>query len=60
MYDIAGEDPIDGKTDLNPEGLTAAYGKHAAALAERLARGGLSCKVYMNGNRDKRGLGFAL
>ena len=40
-----GEKPIDGKTDVNPEGLTAAYGKHAAAMAERLAAGDLSCKV---------------
>lgn len=49
VCDIAGEEPIDGKTDLNPEGLTAAYGKHAPALAERLARGGLSCKVWNEG-----------
>ncbi len=40
-----GEKPIDGKTDVNPEGLTAAYGKHATAMAERLAAGDLSCKV---------------
>ena len=40
-----GEKPIDGVTDLNPEGLTAATGKHAAAFAARLAAGGLSCKV---------------
>lgn len=40
-----GEKPTDGKTDVNPEGLTAATGKHAAALAERLIAGGLSCKV---------------
>lgn len=40
-----GEKPIDGKTDVNPEGLTAATGKHAAAFAARLAAGGLSCKV---------------
>eukprot|EP00798_Chlamydomonas_sp_ICE-L_P013686 gene13686-19575_t len=40
-----GEKPIDGKTDVNPEGLSAAYGKHAAAVAERLTSGGLSCKV---------------
>ena len=41
-----GEKPIDGKTDVNPEGLTAAYGKHAAVVAERLAGGDLSCKVW--------------
>lgn len=40
-----GDKPIDGKTDVNPEGLTAAYGLHAAAISERLQRGGLSCKV---------------
>ncbi|MED6218937.1 hypothetical protein PIB30_031164 [Stylosanthes scabra] len=40
-----GETPIDGKTDTNPEGLTAAYGKWAPAVAERLHAGGLSCKV---------------
>lgn len=40
-----GEPPIDGKTDTNPEGLTAAYGKWASAIAARLYSGGLSCKV---------------
>ncbi|KDO46114.1 hypothetical protein CISIN_1g021746mg [Citrus sinensis] len=40
-----GERPIDGKTDTNPEGLTAAYGKWASVVAERLSVGGLSCKV---------------
>lgn len=40
-----GEPPIDGKTDTNPEGLTAAYGKWASAVAARLQAGGLSCKV---------------
>ncbi|CAL0325902.1 unnamed protein product [Lupinus luteus] len=40
-----GEAPIDGKTDTNPEGLTAAYGKWASAVADRLDAGGLSCKV---------------
>ncbi|KAE9584494.1 hypothetical protein Lal_00021705 [Lupinus albus] len=40
-----GEAPIDGKTDTNPEGLTAAYGKWASAVADRLDSGGLSCKV---------------
>ncbi len=40
-----GDKPTDGKTDLNPEGLTAAYGKHAQAVAARLHSGGLSCKV---------------
>lgn len=40
-----GETPIDGKTDANPEGLTAVTGKHAQAFAARLAGGDLSCKV---------------
>ncbi|KMT03790.1 hypothetical protein BVRB_8g189350 [Beta vulgaris subsp. vulgaris] len=40
-----GEPPIDGKTDTNPEGLTAAFGKWGSAIAERLLVGGLSCKV---------------
>ncbi|KAK7255072.1 hypothetical protein RIF29_28474 [Crotalaria pallida] len=40
-----GEAPIDGKTDTNPEGLTAAHGKWASAVADRLDAGGLSCKV---------------
>ncbi len=40
-----GEAPVDGKTDTNPEGLTAAYGKWASAVAGRLNAGGLSCKV---------------
>lgn len=45
-----GEPPVDGKTDTNPEGLTAAYGKWASAVAGRLQAGGLSCKVL-----DKEG-----
>ncbi|GMH14133.1 hypothetical protein Nepgr_015974 [Nepenthes gracilis] len=40
-----GEPPTDGKTDTHPEGLTAAYGKWASAVASRLHAGGLSCKV---------------
>ncbi|XP_021893190.1 uncharacterized protein LOC110811115 [Carica papaya] len=40
-----GEPPVDGKTDTNPEGLTAAYGKWASAVAARLHSGNLSCKV---------------
>lgn len=40
-----GEPPTDGKTDTNPEGLTAAYGKWASAVTGRLLAGGLSCKV---------------
>lgn len=41
-----GEPPIDGKTDTDPEGLTAAFGKWASAVAARLHSGGLTCKVY--------------
>lgn len=40
-----GDAPQDGKTDTNPEGLTAAQGKHAEAFAARLAAWDLSCKV---------------
>lgn len=40
-----GDPPTDGKTDVNPEGLTAAYGPHAAAVAARLHAAGLSCKA---------------
>lgn len=42
-----GEAPIDGITDTNPEGLTAAFGKWASAVAARLHSGGLSCKVRL-------------
>ncbi|KAH8523079.1 hypothetical protein H0E87_003655 [Populus deltoides] len=42
-----GEPPTDGKTDTNPVGLTAAYGKWASAVAARLHAGGLSCKKQM-------------
>jgi hypothetical protein len=40
-----GEAPIDGKTDRNPEGLTAAWGLHAEGIARRLNDNGLSCKL---------------
>ena len=40
-----GATPIDGITSVNPEGLTAATGKHAQALSDRLAKLGLKCKV---------------
>ncbi|KAG0504356.1 hypothetical protein M758_6G024300 [Ceratodon purpureus] len=40
-----GDPPLDGKTDTNPEGLTAATGKWAAATAARFHAAGLSCKV---------------
>ncbi|KAF7099250.1 hypothetical protein CFC21_100907 [Triticum aestivum] len=40
-----GEPPVDGITDANPEGLTAALGNWAPAVAARLQNGGLTCKV---------------
>jgi hypothetical protein len=42
-----GDPPQDGKTDANPEGLTAASGKWASAMASRLHAAGLSCKVTL-------------
>eukprot|EP01039_Chlorochromonas_danica_P004177 gene4177-4590_t len=47
-YAIAkkGDTPIDGKTDLNPEGLTAVTGKWAEDFAARMQQAGLSCHVY--------------
>lgn len=45
-----GEAPVDGITDTNPEGLTAAYGKWASAVATRLNAAGLSCKVKAKTN----------
>lgn len=40
-----GEPPTDGKTDLNPDGLTKATGPWAEAFAARCAAAGLSCDV---------------
>ena len=40
-----GAKPEDGKTDTNPEGLTAAWGLHADAVASRLHANDLACKV---------------
>ncbi|XP_066351771.1 uncharacterized protein [Miscanthus floridulus] len=40
-----GEPPVDGITDTNPEGLTAAFGSWAPAVAARLQNGELTCKV---------------
>ena len=40
-----GDLPTDGKTEVNPEGLTAAFGMHAQVFADRLAEQNLSCKV---------------
>jgi hypothetical protein len=37
--------PVDGVTRVNPHGLTAATGRHAAALAQRLAAVGMKCNV---------------
>lgn len=41
-----GDPPIDGKTDVNPEGLTAVTGKWSQDFANRLAQTGLSCHIY--------------
>lgn len=41
----SGATPEDGKTDANPEGLTAAWGLHAETIATRLHANGLACKV---------------
>ncbi len=40
-----GVEPVDGITAVNPEGLTAATGVHAQALADLLALLGLKCNV---------------
>jgi len=40
-----GDQPIDGKTDINPEGLTAVTGRWASDFSERLQKGDLACKV---------------
>lgn len=40
-----GDAPVDGKTELDPEGLTAAWGPLAGAVAARLRAGGLGCRV---------------
>jgi len=40
-----GVDPVDGITSVNPEGLTAATGVHAQALANLLGSLGLKCNV---------------
>ena len=47
-----GDDPIDGKTDVNPEGLTAVSGKWGEAVAARLHAAGLSCKVCHTSNNS--------
>ena len=41
-----GDRPTDGVTDLNPEGLTAAYGRHAKALAHRLKAAGVLAREW--------------
>ncbi|KAI5062296.1 hypothetical protein GOP47_0022835 [Adiantum capillus-veneris] len=48
-----GDPPIDGKTDTNPEGLTAASGKWAPAVAARLHSAGLSCRVLSSNEFQK-------
>lgn len=49
----AGDAPTDGVTEANPEGLTAATGKWAPAVAARLNAAGLACKVLPKANFDK-------
>ena len=46
-YGIAkrGDVPIDGRTVLNPEGLTCVTGRWSADFAERLNQAGLRCKI---------------
>lgn len=50
-----GEKPIDGITDLNPEGLTAATGKWAGAFADRLKKSGLTCRA-LEGDEYKKAM----
>jgi len=46
-------DPVtDGKTELNPEGLTSITGKWAAEVAERLHASNLSCHVLNKADYD--------
>jgi len=40
-----GDEPIDGKTETDPQGLTAACGRYADDLAARLRAGDLSCRL---------------
>lgn len=40
-----GEKPVDGITDVNPEGLTSVTGKWADDFAMRLHSSGLTCHV---------------
>lgn len=46
-YGIAktGDKPIDGKTKVNPEGLTAVTGKWSSDFATRLQHAGLTCNI---------------
>jgi hypothetical protein len=48
-----GEQPIDGITELNPEGLTAATGKWAGAFAARLKNAGLTCRALQGADYSK-------
>eukprot|EP00171_Calliarthron_tuberculosum_P013899 IDg13899t1 len=40
-----GADPIDGKTELSPDGLTSVTGKWEGALEARLHKAGLACRI---------------
>lgn len=48
-----GEKPIDGITEMSPEGLTAATGKWASAFAARLAGRGLTCRTLQGAEYTK-------
>ena len=48
-----GADPIDGVTTANPEGLTAATGRHAEDFMSRLASLDLKCKVLDKAEYDR-------
>jgi len=41
----AGEPPIDGVTDVDPQGLTSVTGKWSEAFKQRLAKGNLTCHI---------------
>jgi len=49
-----GENPTDGVTELNPEGLTSATGKWAQAMADRLHSADLSCHVLSKEDYEVR------
>lgn len=50
VIDKLGHDPVDGKTSLDPDGLTAVTGKWSSDLAKRLKMVNLSCRI-MDSNK---------